>query len=473
MVNTKTLTILEAHKKILAGEVAPEELVNAYKKAAEKDNLHAFLEVFNDTDESLKRSTSVKTNILQYMPIAVKDNLSIKGKHITAASKILEGYVAPYTATAVEKLLNKGVVLLGRTNMDEFAMGSSTENSAFGPTKNPFDQTRVPGGSSGGSAATVAAGLAVAALGSDTGGSIRQPAAFCGIVGLKATYGAISRYGLLAMGSSLDQIGPLTRSVSDAQILFEAMKGSDPNDATSNYPTNSDKSFKKIIGVPKGITAGLEKDVKENFERSLEKMRQLGFTVKDIEMSHLSLSLAAYYIIMPAEVSSNLARYDGVRFGLNISGENVIDEYFKTRHNGFGAEAKRRIMLGTYVLSAGYHDEYYGTALKARAIITKEFKKAFQKVGVIATPTTPTPAFKIGEKTSNPVEMYLADIFTVPANIAGIPAISLPAGTVERQGVNLPLGFQLMADHFREDVLFTAGKLFLGENPSDLSSLLN
>ncbi len=435
--------------------MTPEEI-----KTKDQD-VHAFLEVFDNPE---KKSGHTPSNPLKGMKIAVKDNMNIKGRRATAASKILEGYVAPYTAKAVQKLLDKGVIIVGRTNLDEFAMGSSTENSAFGPTKNPNDLSRVAGGSSGGSAAAVAAGFVDAALGSDTGGSIRQPAAFCGLVGLKPTYGAVSRYGLIAMGSSLDQIGPLTRTVKDAQLIFDCIKGSDPNDASGFYPDKTDQTFKKIIGVPKGITAGLDESVKENFVSALEKLKSLGYKIEEIDMPHLSLSLAVYYILMPAEVSSNLARYDGVRFGLSRPGDNVIDEYFKTRRAGFGAEAKRRIMLGTYVLSSGYADEYYGSALKARAIITDEFKKAFEKVSAIATPTTPTPAFKIGEKTENPVDMYLADIFTVPANIAGVPAISLPHGTVEKAGRQLPLGFQLMADHFREDVLFEMAKEFLDEN---------
>ncbi len=422
--------------------------------------INSFLEIF-DVPEKLNGDAS--ENPLKGMKIGVKDNMNLKGRHATAGSKILEGYIAPFTATALEKLLNKGVEFVGRMNLDEFAMGSSTENSAFGPTKNPHDKTRVAGGSSGGSAAAVAAGFCEAALGSDTGGSIRQPAAFCGIVGMKPTYGAVSRYGLMALGSSLDQIGPLTKTVKDAENIFEAIKGTDKNDASSFYPEKTETKVKKVIGVPKGITDGLEGDVKENFENSLKKMEELGFKIKEIELPNLPLSLAVYYIIQPAEASSNLARYDGIRFGLNTPADSVLNEYLSTREKGFGAEVKRRIMLGTYVLSSGYHDEYYGSALKAREIIKKELKDAFEKVDAIATPTTPTPAFKIGEKTNDPVQMYLADVFTVPANIAGIPAISLPSGTVNREGKDLPLGFQLMADHYREDILFSLGKMFMGE----------
>ncbi len=465
MIDTKKITIKEAGEKIKSGSLNPEELLNAFKEEAKKQNneLNAFLEIFDDSKENVESATNSADNPLRFMPIAYKDNMSLKGRGVTAASKILEGYIAPYTATAIKNLLDKGVVFIGRTNLDEFAMGASTENSAYGPTKNPIDKNRVPGGSSGGSAVAVAAGLAIAALGSDTGGSIRQPAAFCGIVGMKPTYGAVSRFGLLALGSSLDQIGPLTRSVSDAEIIFDVIKGADKNDATSFYPKDTNKEFKKIIGVPEGITEGLEKDVKENFENALNKMKGLGFDIKEIKMPHLALSLAVYYILQPAEASSNLARYDGIRFGLSVEANDVLGGYLSTREGGFGAEVKRRIMLGTYVLSSGYHDEYYGSALNAREIIKKEFENAFKDVCAIATPTTPTPAFKIGEKINNPVEMYLADIFTVPANISGIPAISLPSGTVNREGVDLPLGFQLMADNYREDVLFNLGKLFMGE----------
>ncbi len=465
MIDTKKITISEASEQIKSGSLKPEELLIAFKEQAKErnQNLNAFLEVFEDTNENFELAKKSEDNPLRFMPIAYKDNMSLKGKGVTASSKILEGYIAPYTATALKNLLDKGVVFVGRTNLDEFAMGSSTESSAYGPTKNPIDNSRVPGGSSGGSAAAVADGLAIAALGSDTGGSIRQPAAFCGVVGMKPTYGAVSRFGLLALGSSLDQIGPITRSVSDAEIIFDVVKGADKNDATSFYPEKSETDFKKVIGVPEGITEGLEKDVKENFENSLNKMKELGFEIKEIKMPHLSLSLAVYYILQPAEASSNLARYDGIRFGLSVKASDVLSEYLSTRENGFGAEVKRRIMLGTYVLSSGYHDEYYGSALKAKEIIKKEFADAFKDVCAIATPTTPTPAFKIGEKTNNPVEMYLADIFTVPANISGIPAISLPSGTVNREGVDLPLGFQLMADNYREDILFNLGKLFMGE----------
>jgi len=433
------------------------------KKMEDKNkDIHAFLEIFKQPIKSTNFS-AIGENPLKGMEIAIKDNMCLEGERATAGSQILEGYIAPYTATAIQKLIDSGVSIVGRTNLDEFAMGSSTENSGFGPTKNPIDTTRVPGGSSGGSAAAVASGMVRVALGSDTGGSIRQPAAFCGIVGMKPTYGAVSRYGLIALGSSLDQIGPFAKTVTDAEMIFNCIKGKDEKDATSYYPENNDTNLKKVIGVPKGITKGLEEDVEENFNNALEKMKSLGYEIKEVEMPNLSLSLPVYYIIQPAEASSNLARFDGIRYGLSVSGESVLDEYLKTREVGFGAEVKRRIILGTYVLSSGYHDEYYGSALRAQEIIKNEFKNVFKDVCAIATPTTPTPAFKFGEKTGNPVEMYLADIFTVPANIAGIPAISLPSGFVNREGKDLPLGFQLMARDYGEDVLFTLGKEFLGE----------
>ena len=448
------LSITEAREALRNSSLDAETLYkDCERERLEHDSeLHSFLEAYD--------TGVVSEGILSGIPLALKDNLLVKGYRVSAGSKILEGYRAPYTATAVERLMNAGARIVGRTNMDEFAMGSSTENSAFGPTKNPIDTSRVPGGSSGGSAAAVKAGFVLGALGTDTGGSIRQPAAFCGIVGLKPTYGAVSRYGAIAMGSSLDQIGPFTRSVEDAELLFSIMKGVDPYDGTTENASPSNSSFPKVIGVPKGIreTEGMHSGVMKQFEHTLEVLKSEGYEIRDIELPHLPLSLAVYYIIMPAEVSSNLARFDGVKYGLHEEGKNMLDEYVKTRARGFGKEVRRRIILGTYVLSSGYYDAYYNSALQARRAITQEIKNAFREVCAIATPTTPTPAFRFGEKTSNPLEMYLADIFTVPANIAGVPAISIPAGTVEEGGVSLPVGFQLMADHHREDVLFALGK---------------
>ena len=352
--------------------------------------------------------------------------------------------------------------------MDEFAMGGSTENSAFGTTKNPHDTTRVPGGSSGGSAAAVAAHMALGALGSDTGGSIRQPASFCGVVGLKPTYGAISRSGLMAMASSLDQIGPFTRTVADAEILFNILKGNDRLDSTSAPDSAwSDKKIEKKklrIGVPEDFAfgKGVDKDVVENFKKSMEALAQEGHEIVPIKLAHITHSLAVYYILMPAEASTNLARFDGVRFGALKEGATLFDDYAQTRGVGFGREVRRRIMLGAYVLSSGYYDAYYHKATSVRALIEEDFKQAFDLsadgVDIIATPTSPTPAFKIGEKSADPLQMYLADIFTVPANLAGIPGISIPSGTAQRDGRDLPLGIQFLAPHFREDLLFVAGR---------------
>jgi len=400
------------------------------------------------------------------IPIAVKDNILIQGRIASAASKMLEKYTAVYDATAITKLKEAGAVFLGRTNMDEFAMGGSTENSAYGPTKNPHDLERVPGGSSGGSAAVVAADEALASIGSDTGGSIRQPASFCGCVGLKPTYGRVSRYGLMAMGSSLDQIGPFTKTVTDAEILYDVLKGQDERDSTSIADDTYEKPKEpKVIGVPRDIlrSDGIEKEVLENFEEALTKLEESGYEIKDISLPNSAYALSVYYMIMPAEVSSNMARYDGVKFGLRSEGEDLQDVYKKTRAKGLGAEVKRRIMLGTYVLSTGYYDAYYGKALAVRRLIQEDFKKAFESVDVIAMPTTPNPAFKIGEKTEDPIQMYLEDIFTVPANIAGIPGISVPSGFVSVEGKELPLGLQLLATHGSEESLFAVSKKFLGE----------
>ena len=378
-----------------------------------------------------------------------------------SSSKLLGDYKATYDATVTKLLKEEGCVFLGRTNMDEFAMGSSTENSAFGVTKNPHDISRVPGGSSGGSAASVAMNSALFAPGSDTGGSIRQPASFCGVVGLKTTYGSVSRYGLFAMGSSLDQIGPIAKSVRDAEIIFNAISKYDKMDSTS-VPEDSrggSKTLSKRIGIMKDLMTGegLDAEVMENFNKSLEKLKSLGYEIVDVDLPMAKYSLAVYYILMPAEASTNLARFDGIRYGLSLSGNNSIDAYNKTRGAGFGKEVRRRVILGTYVLSHGYYDAYYNKAVKVRKIIENDFKKAFENVDAIITPTSPFPAFKIGEKMNDPLQMYLSDIFTVPANIAGIPAISIPSGMTKE---NLPLGIQFMAPHFREDILFKIGKDF-------------
>jgi len=469
MPDLANLSIKSARDALQKKEFSARELAQASLDVIkEKDkDVHAFLEVFDDVlaqaDEADKKITKGENLPLLGIPVAIKDNILVDGKSATAGSKILEGFISSYDSTAVKKLKDAGAIILGRTNMDEFAMGSSTESSAYGVTKNPHDLSRVPGGSSGGSAAALGAGFVLGSYGSDTGGSIRQPAAFCGTVGLKPTYGRVSRFGLIALASSLDQIGPFARTVSDAEILYDAIRGQDILDSTTisdeTYP--KEKKFSKIIGIPRTFveSEGVDESVKKNFEKAVEKFKSLGYEIKDIELPHIQHSLAAYYIIMPAEASSNLARFDGVKYGLHKDGSDVIEDYFKTRGQGFGKETRRRIILGTYVLSSGYYDEYYESALRMKELITDELKEAFKKIDLILTPTTPTPAFKIGEKISNPLAMYLEDIFTVPANIAGLPCISLPSGF---DGV-LPLGIELTAGLGREDNLFIAGKEFLGE----------
>lgn len=467
------LDIKTAHEHLVKGDFSALELAQAYLDEIAKKNqgLNAYLEVYDDVVTQAKHADSLiagkKATLLTGIPFALKDNILIKGKIASSSSKILENYHATYDATVITKLKEAGAVFLGRTNMDEFAMGSSTENSAYGPTKNPYDMSRVPGGSSGGSAAAVAGDVALVALGSDTGGSIRQPASLCGVVGLKTTYGAVSRYGLMAMGSSLDQIGPISKTVGDAEIVFNTIRGQDSMDSTTISEDIYAHSSKKklVVGVPKDLLSqkGLHPDVVSNFKESLEKIRALGFEIKEIDMPDMSQALAVYYILMPAEVSSNLARFDGVKFGLHKDGKDLLDDYLTTRKEGFGKEVRRRILLGTYVLSTGYYDAYYNKAIALKDDMTTRFKKLFESVDIILTPTTPTSAFKIGEKTSDPLEMYLADIFTVTANIVGVPALSVPSGFSEQSGKKLPLGIQFMATHGGEQNLFEIGKKFLGE----------
>lgn len=469
----KNITIKEARRLLDSKEIKVKELVEFYLKNIEAKNkdLNIYLEVYDDVlkqaEEAQKMIDAGESKPLTGIPVALKDNILLKGKVASSASKILENYRATYTATANQKLLDEGAVFLGRVNMDEFACGGSTENSAFGVTKNPIDESRVAGGSSGGSAAAVAADMALFALGSDTGGSVREPASFCGVVGLKPTYGSVSRSGLMAMGSSLDVIGPIAKSVTDAETIFNAIKGKDEMDSTSHdlkSEITNPKSQTKKIGVPYHLLEmdGISKEVRENFEESVEKLKSLGFEIVDISLPNIDKSLAVYYIIMPAEVSSNMARFDGVRYGLSEKGDNLLEVYKNSRGEGFGPEVRRRIILGTYLLSAGYYDAYYGKAMLARNVIRKEFEDAFDKVDAILTPTVPTPAFKIGEK-SSPLEMYLADIFTVSANIVGCPAISIPSGFSEVSGKKLPIGIQLMAPHMQESTLFEIGKAFLKE----------
>ncbi len=466
MIDLNILTIKKAQEMMEKGEITSESLTQSYLDEIAKKNpkLNAYLEVFDDAIEQAKeadkRRMAGEKGELLGIPIAVKDNILIKGRKVGAASKILEGYIATYDATAIQKLKEAGVVFLGRTNMDEFAMGASTENSAYGVTKNPFDDSKVAGGSSGGSASVVGGNIALAAIGSDTGGSIRQPAGFCGAVGMKPSYGGVSRYGLIAMGSSLDQIGPITKSVEDAKIIFDCIKGKDKHDSTSVEILDS-KNKKKKIGIPRGIAEmkGLEENVKENFLESIEIFKKAGYEIIDVDLPMLSYALAVYYILMPAEVSSNMARFDGVRFGKKIEGDTVNDDYMKTRGELLGKEVRRRILLGTYVLSAGYYDAYYGKANTVRNLIKKDFDKAFEVVDVVLTPTSPTPAFSIGEKTNDPLEMYLADIFTVTANLIGSPALALPSGFTKSEKP-LPLSVQITAPYLNDQVLFEIGKDF-------------
>ncbi len=456
------LTIAVARRALDAREFSALDLTNAYlENIAKRDGeIHAYLEVWADTarkeaKKADERIAARRAAPLTGIPLAIKDNILIKGRIASGASKILENYRASYDATVTTKLKEQNVVFLGRTNMDEFALGSSTENSAFGVTKNPVDTSRVPGGSSGGSAAAVAAHCATAALGSDTGGSIRQPASHCGLVGLKTTYGSVSRFGLMPMGSSLDQIGPLTKTVDDSRILFNAICGHDPNDSTS-LPDYAPSKGGKKIGVPRAfMKEGVDPAVLSVFNETLARLKQDGYEVIDIEMPNLPYSLAVYYVICPAELSTNFARYDGIRYGLSVPADTIQEVYTKTRARGFGPEVRRRILLGTFVLSSGYADAYYRKARAVRELIRADFSQAFNTVDAIALPTAPGPAFKIGEKANDPLAMYLEDIFSVTANLAGVPAISVPSGTVPREGKNLPVGFQIVGSWRGEEGLFT------------------
>jgi aspartyl-tRNA(Asn)/glutamyl-tRNA(Gln) amidotransferase subunit A len=481
-IDLSTLTIKKTHEALKNRHFSAVELLDSYLEKCAHDNkkLNIFLELFadareraEDVDHTIHSMSRIdlekKLPLLAGIPIAMKDNILIKGKIASSSSKMLENYRATYDATVTTKLKDEMAVFIGRTNMDEFAMGGSTENSAFGATKNPHDTKRVPGGSSGGSAAAVAADMALASLGSDTGGSVRQPASFCGVVGMKPTYGAVSRYGLMAMASSLDQIGPLTKTVEDAEIVYNAIRGHDPMDSTSLPDDRFSSSLPstKRIGVPLDfLKKGVDKDVLERFNEVTARFKKLGYEIVPVDLPYIAHSLAVYYILMPAEASANLARFDGVRYGFHKDGANLLEDYLKSRGEGFGAEVRRRILLGTYVLSAGYYDAYYKKATRVQQLIRDDFAKVFAVgeksfgVDAILTPTAPTPAFKIGEKSGDPLSMYLADIFTVPANIAGLPALSFPAGTVERDGKKLPVGMQLMAPHYGEEVLFTLGKEF-------------
>ena len=451
------LTGAQAAEKIRAGEIDAAELFDFYRdRAANHDDLNAFLWV-PEEGERPEQDTGAP---LAGVPLAVKDLFCTEGVPSTSGSRILDGYRPPYTATAVEKLTAAGAAMVGKTNMDEFAMGSSNENSGYGPVKNPWNVEYVPGGSSGGSAAAVAAGLAPWAIGTDTGGSIRQPASLCGIVGLKPTYGSVSRYGMIACASSLDQCGPLTRDVTDSALLYRHMIGRDPCDSTSlDHPEEialptAERLDGKRFGVPPELTGeGVEPGVKEVFERTLKLIEELGGELVDVALPHSTYGISAYYVIAPAEASANLARYDGIRFGLRADGTtDLTDLYEQTRHDGFGPEVKRRIMLGTYALSSGYYDAYYAGAQRVRTKIAEDFTHAFDQVDLIVTPTSPTVAFKLGEKTDDPLAMYLNDALTVPMPLAGIPAISIPGGLSE----DLPVGIQLAGPAFSENRIFEA-----------------
>lgn len=475
--------IRQLHERLKNRETTATELVEDYLGRIRKrdEEIGAYLTVLEEearreaafVDERIERGEEI--GMLAGIPGAIKDNMCLTGTRTTAGSKILDSYVAPYDATAVKKLREAGTVILGKTNLDEFAMGSSTESSAYRPTRNPVDIERVPGGSSGGSAAAVAADMAVFALGSDTGGSIRQPASFCGVVGLKPAYGRVSRYGLIAMASSLDQIGPLAGSVEDAAIVFSEIYGYDGQDVTT--AESESKRFEGFlegdirglrIGIPKEyFSDDLDERVRNIADEAIERFRAAGAETVEISLPRSRYALPTYYIIMPSEVSSNLARFDGIRFGVPVDDRKqreeafgtLLETYLDTRGYGFGSEVKRRIMLGTYALSAGYYDAYYKKAQGVRDLIRQDFAERFEDVDIIFSPTTPEPAFKFGEKSDDPVSMYLSDIYTVTANLAGVPALSLPIGSIEEDGKALPVGGQLMARWFDEETLLRAARV--------------
>jgi aspartyl-tRNA(Asn)/glutamyl-tRNA(Gln) amidotransferase subunit A len=455
-------------KRVSAREIATEFYANIDRR---NPDINAYLTLsreraFAQADRvDVATACGEKLGPLAGVPIAVKDVISTAGVRTTCGSKILETYVPPYDATAVARLEKAGAVILGKTNCDEFAMGSSNENSAYGPVRNPVATDRVPGGSSGGSAAAVAAGLAVAALGTDTGGSIRQPGACCGVPGMMPTYGRVSRYGLIAFASSLDRIGPFATNIADTTAIMSVIAGHDENDATSaavpspDYAAGIEQAVQGLrIGVPdEYFGEGLDGQVKEKVLAGIALLEKLGCKRVSLKMPHTEYAIATYYIVATAEASSNLARYDGVRYGLRVPGATLIDMYRKTRERGFGAEVKRRLMLGTYALSSGYYDAYYLRAQKVRALIARDFAEAFQKVDAIVTPTAPTPAFKLGEKTSDPLQMYLADIYTVTGSLAGIPGVSVPCGVTKEK---LPIGMQILGPHFSESRVLQLARAF-------------
>jgi aspartyl-tRNA(Asn)/glutamyl-tRNA(Gln) amidotransferase subunit A len=473
----------ELSNKLQNKEISPVELLDSYLQKIDtlEPRLNAFVEI--DREEALSQARESEKRIqsgnslspYDGIPVGIKDNIVIKGRRATCSSKILEGFISPYNATVIEKLNNQGFVSLGRLNMDEFAMGSSTENSAYKTTKNPYDTERAPGGSSGGSAAVVSAGLLPVSLGSDTGGSIRQPAAFTGIVGLKPTYGTVSRYGLIAFASSLDQIGPFTRSVADNEIVYDLLKGQDPRDSTTvpnemfQSPVYDLKSLR--IGVPRDLIDNCSTEVKESFDKTLEYLKKEVITngqVVDVNLPHQKYGIAVYYLTATSEASANLARFDGIRYGARAKeAKDLNDIYEMSRTHGFGSEVKRRILLGTYALSSGYYDAFYGKAQKTRALIKQDYMKAFENIDVIIMPTAPSVPFKIGEKTDNPVEMYLSDVLTVGASLAGIPALSVP-GPFEK----LPVGLQLQGNYFSEHMLYDLGAKIQEAFPSPAPALV-
>lgn len=461
--STADLTITELRARITSGDTSSERAVSdALERIDAIDgDLNAFTQVFHD--EALQRAREIDaggaSGPLVGVPVAIKDNLCTTLGRTTCASKFLEEYESPFDATCVRRLLDAGAVIVGKTNLDEFAMGSSTEHSAFGPTGNPWDRARTPGGSSGGSAAAVAARMVPLALGSDTGGSIRQPAALCGVVGYKPTYGLVSRYGLVAFASSLDQVGPITRSVADAALASEVMFGNDPHDATSVRSPAPDLSSiadgtlsGAKFGVPRQVRELLEDaDVSAAFDAALGTVSDAGAEIIEVDIPSIEYGIAAYYIVAPAEASSNLARFDGVRYGRRAEqheGDDLVALYSRSRSEGFGHEVQRRIMLGTHVLSSGHYDAYYNTALKARRVITNDFTRVYESVDAVLTPATPEPAFRLGAKTDDPLALYLQDIFTVSANLTGFPAIAVPSATCERESTTLPIGMQLIGPAF-------------------------
>ncbi|MBI4437744.1 Asp-tRNA(Asn)/Glu-tRNA(Gln) amidotransferase subunit GatA [Candidatus Uhrbacteria bacterium] len=469
--DVSTLTIKEAGEKLASGELTAVDYAQGCLDAIANgnENLNAFLEVSQTAlDEAAsidaRRAAGESLGSLAGIPIGLKDNMLVRGWGSTSGSQILEGYRGAYDSTITQRLQAAGAILIGRTNMDEFAMGSSTETSHHGASCNPWDAQKVPGGSSGGSAVAVAAGFIPAALGSDTGGSIRQPASLCGVVGLKPTYGRVSRYGLMALASSFDQIGPITRTVEDAALILEAIEGRDPKDGTSVELTNTtvpaliEKSVDGMtLGVPKEYFAsGMDAHVASVVHEAIAELERAGAKIQEISMPHSEYALAAYYIIQPAEASSNLGRFDGLRYGYHSSGENLPETYKRTRGEGFGKEVKRRIMLGSYTLSAGYYDAYYRKALKVRTLIKRDFDEAFKRVDAIVCPTSPSVAWNLGEKFDDPLAMYLADIYTVTANLATVPGLSVPCGFVD----GLPVGLQILAKPFDEYTLFRVGATY-------------